>query len=175
MNAEVIEDPIFRYRLRLTREDEVLRGEFWVEPGGGGRIEHYHPPVEERFQVLDGEITYRAGRRTYTASRGAEFTIPPGTRHSFVNTGSGTAHLLVEMEPALDMEQLFRDAAALGRDRTWIAVGRRGVPTGLRSMLKMAEFLEHYREIFVPVSPPPALQRIAVPLLARLARRTGAS
>jgi hypothetical protein len=79
------------------------------------------------------------------------------------------------MEPALDMEQLFRDAAALGRDRTWIAVGRRGVPTGLRSMLKMAEFLEHYREIFVPVSPPPALQRIAVPLLARLARRTGAS
>jgi quercetin dioxygenase-like cupin family protein len=171
VSGKVIEDPVFGYRVKLSREGEVLQGEFWVEPGGGGRVDHYHPTVEERFQVLDGEITYRAGRRAHTARRGDQFTIPPGTRHSFANTGDGTAHLLVEMEPALEMEKLFRDTAALGRDGKWIALGRRGIPTGPRSMLEMAAFLDRYREIFVATSPPRVLQRIAVPPLARLARR----
>jgi quercetin dioxygenase-like cupin family protein len=171
VSDDVIKDPVFRYRLRLSRRGELLRGEFWVEPGGGGKVEHYHPSIEERFQVLEGEISYRADGRKHAAAPGSRFTIPAGVRHSFTNTGTRMAHLLVEMEPALQMEQLFRDAAALGRDGKWIAVGRRGIPTGPRSMLAMAEFLERYRETFVPTSPPRALQRVAVPPLARLARR----
>jgi hypothetical protein len=75
------------------------------------------------------------------------------------------------MAAALEMENLFRDAASLGRDRKWIALGRRGIPTGPRSLLDLADFLDRYREIFVPVSPPRLVQRIAVPPLARLARR----
>jgi quercetin dioxygenase-like cupin family protein len=171
VSDDLIEDPVFRYRLRLSREDELLRGEFWVEPGGGGKVEHYHPSVEERFQVLAGEIAYRADGRRHVAGPDSRFTIPAGVRHSFTNTGNETAHFLVEMEPALQMEELFRDAAALGRDGKWMAIGRRGVPTGPRAMLAMAEFLDRYREIFVPTSPPRPLQRIAVPPLARLARR----
>jgi quercetin dioxygenase-like cupin family protein len=171
VSDDLIEDPVFRYRLRLSREDELLRGEFWVEPGGGGKVEHYHPSVEERFQVLAGEIAYRADGRRHVAGPGSRFTIPAGVRHSFTNAGNETAHFLVEMEPALQMEELFRDAAALGRDGKWMAIGRRGMPTGPRAMLAMAEFLDRYREIFVPVSPPRPVQRIAVPPLARLARR----
>lgn len=171
MCDELIEDPVFRYRVRLSREDELLRGEFWVEPGGGGRVEHYHPSVEERFHVLEGEITYRADGRNHVAGPGSDFTIPAGVRHSFTNTGNGTAHFLVEMEPAMQVEDLFRDAAALGRDGKWIAIGRRGIPRGPGSLLEMAEFLDRYGEIFVPTSLPRALQRLAVPRLARLARR----
>ena len=68
MCGRLIEDPVFRYRLRLSREGEVLRGEFWVEPGGG-TIERLHPPVEERFEVLDGELTYRADGSEHNAPR----------------------------------------------------------------------------------------------------------
>ena len=68
MCGRLIEDPVFRYRLRLSREGEVLRGELWVEPGGG-TIERLHPPVEERFEVLDGELTYRADGSEHNAPR----------------------------------------------------------------------------------------------------------
>src|SRR5436190_732525 len=170
---ELIEDPVFQYRMRLVREGEILRGEFWVEPGGGGRVEHYHPTVEERFEMLDGEITYRADGRKHVAGRGSKFTIPASARHSFANTGSGTAHFLVQMEPALRMAELFEDAAALGQAGKWTTIGRHGIPTGPRAVIEMADFLDRYHEIFVPTSPPPALQRFAVPPLARLARRRG--
>ena len=64
------------------------------------------------------------------------------------------------------MEQLFRDAAALGQEGKWIVIARHGVPKGPRSMLDLADFLDRYRDIFVPTSPPRALQRLAVPPLA---------
>jgi hypothetical protein len=88
-----------------------------------------------------------------------------------VNTGDGIAEVFVEMEPALEMDQLFRDAAALGRDAKWMALAGRAVPKGPRSLLDLADFLVRYRDIFVPASPPRLLQRVAVPPLARLARR----
>src|SRR2546421_5235911 len=117
MAGGLIEDPLFRYRVRLSRDDEVLRGEFWVEPGGGGLVEHLHPTIEERFEVLAGEVTIRANRRNHKAGPGDRFTVEAGVRHSFQNTGEGLAHLAVEMEPALKMEQLFEDAAGLARAR----------------------------------------------------------
>ena len=50
----------------------------------------------------------------------------------------GIAQVVVEMEPALDMEQLFEDAAALARAGKWMALSRRGIPTGPRAVLDMA-------------------------------------
>lgn len=169
--ATELEDPVFRYRVRLSQDGDVLRGEFWVQPGGGGKIEHYHPTIEERFHVLEGELTYRADGRRHRAKAGERFTVAAGVRHAFENSGEGVAHLVVEMRPALQMQHLFEDAAALGRAGKWRPLGRRGMPTGPRSLLEMAEFLDRYREIFVPSSPPRVLQRIGVPPLARLARR----
>src|SRR5438132_11993118 len=124
MGEQLIEDPVFRYRLRLSSEGEILRGEFWVEPGGGGKIEHFHPPIEERFEVLDGRVTYRAGGQKRVAAAGDRFTVHAGVTHAFQNTGDGIARLLVEMEPALEMEQLFRDAAALARGGQWKVFGK---------------------------------------------------
>jgi mannose-6-phosphate isomerase-like protein (cupin superfamily) len=171
VGGQLIEDPVFDYRVRFSRDGEILRGEFWVEPGGGGKVEHFHPPIEERFEVLEGELTYHADRARHTAGPGDRFTVAPGVRHTFQNTGSDVAHLVVEMEPALEMEQLFEDAAALAREGRWRVVGKRGIPTGPRALLRLAEFLDRYRAIFVPTSPPQIVQRIAVPPLARFARR----
>jgi quercetin dioxygenase-like cupin family protein len=171
MEHELIEDPVFRYRIHLSRDGEVLRGEFWVEPGGGGLIEHIHPPVEERFEVLEGEVTYHADGRKGKASAGERFTVGAGVRHRFMNTGPGVAHLIVEMEPALDMQEIFEEVAALARAGKWTRLGKRGLPKGPRALLDMADFLDRHSETFVLTSPPRFLQRTAVPPLARFARR----
>jgi hypothetical protein len=42
-SPDTIDDPVFRYQVRLAKDGDILRGEFWVEPGGGGKTEHYHP------------------------------------------------------------------------------------------------------------------------------------
>jgi quercetin dioxygenase-like cupin family protein len=168
--GQLIEDPVFRYRIRLSEEADVLRGEFWVDPGGGGAIDHIHPPLEERFEVLGGELTFWVAREERKAGPGDCLTVPAGVRHAFQNTGQDVAHLVVEMEPALNMRGLFEDVAALARAGKLKRFGRRGVPTGPRALLEMAELMDRYHEIFVLASPPPALQRLVVPRLARIER-----
>lgn len=172
---ELIVDPVFRYRVRLRNEGRVLRGEFWVEPGGGGAIDHAHPTTEERFEVVRGEVTYRVGRSKREAHAGDRFTVPAGARHSFLNTGSDEAHLVVEMEPAADLESMFREVAALAQAGRWRRIGRLGVPTGPRALVDMADFLWRYRGSFVLSFPPRVLQWPVVALIGRLAqRRSGA-
>jgi quercetin dioxygenase-like cupin family protein len=171
MSPELIEDPVFRYHLRLSSSGDTLIGEFWVEPGGGGKIEHIHPPVEERFHLLEGKLTHRADGSSHEAGAGERFTVPVGVRHAFQNTGSLIAHIRVEMEPALLIGDLLRDAAALGRAGRWAAVGRRGIPKGPRALVEMAELLDSYRDTIALSSPPRWLRRIGVPPLARLQRR----
>jgi quercetin dioxygenase-like cupin family protein len=167
----LIEDPVFRYRLRLSREGDVLHAEFWVDPGGGGKAEHYHPPLEERFEVLEGELTYRLNRRKHRAVAGDRFVVEAGTRHSFENSGEGVAHIKVDVVPALQMQQFFEDSVALARAGKWRLLGRQVVPTGPRSLVDMAAFAERYKEIFVPASPPRVMQHLTFPPLARLAGR----
>jgi hypothetical protein len=45
-----------------------------------------------------------------------------------------------------------------------------GFPTSLRNAAWVAAFAQHHRRETVMTSPPPALQRIVLPLLARFAR-----
>ena len=35
----------------------MLRIDIWSDPGGGVRVEHLHPTLEERYEVLEGELT----------------------------------------------------------------------------------------------------------------------
>jgi quercetin dioxygenase-like cupin family protein len=165
--AELVEDPVLRQRYRLTQQGNVLRNELWAEPGA--RVpDHYHPQIEERFEVLDGEFTFKVNGRKQRAVAGDRLAVPAGARHSFENTGPGVSHFVAEIEPALTMKQFFEDSAALGRAGKFRGPG---VPKGLGGVLAGAELLDRYRDIMVLTSPPPFLQRIMNPLLARLERR----
>src|SRR5918996_6570797 len=90
MISKPIEDPLFRQRYGFSREGNVLRIEIWTEPGGGVRAEHVHPKLEERYEVLEGEVTFRVNRKAQKAGPGERLVVPAGVRHSFENTGSGT-------------------------------------------------------------------------------------
>jgi quercetin dioxygenase-like cupin family protein len=166
MTSELIDDPLFHQRYGFSRDGDVLRVEIWTEPGGGVLAEHVHPKLEERYQLVEGEVSFRLDGKERHASAGERLIVPPGVRHSFENTGQGIAHLVVEVEPALQLRESIEDGVRLGESGKLTASGK---PRGLRGLLEAAALAHRYRETVVLSSPPPIVQRLLFPLLARLA------
>jgi mannose-6-phosphate isomerase-like protein (cupin superfamily) len=166
MPAETVEDPVMRQRYRLTREGDVLRNELSAEPGSGVP-EHYHPQIEERFEILEGDWKFEVDGAERPAGPGDRLVVPAGARHRFENVGSGVGRFVAEIEPALDMQEFFEESAALARAGVF---ARPGMPK-LRGLPAAAAFAQRFRETTVMTFPPRAVQRILFPPLARLARR----
>jgi quercetin dioxygenase-like cupin family protein len=177
VDRRVIEDPALRQRFsfRTTVDDdggEVLHVDAWVDPGGGV-TPHIHPAIEERFEVLDGHPSFLAGRKWQQTAPGDIVVVPPGLRHSYRNTGDGVAHITCEVRPPSTLQPFLEDAAALSRAGK---ITRRGLPKGLDALLQAAVMVQAYRDMVVllfPPLPPPSVQRVVMPLLARLGERRG--
>ena len=178
MNESVVHDPVLRQRFRFSRTtepdgDEILHVETWVDPGGGV-TPHIHPAMEERFEVLAGRPSFLAGRTWRTAAPGDTVVVPAGVRHAYRNRGDEIAHIVCHARPPSTLQQFLEDAAALGRAGK---LTRRGAfPKGPAALLQGAVMAHHYREMVVllfPPLPPPRLQRLIFPALARLGERRG--
>jgi Cupin domain len=127
---------------------------------------HVHPLQEERFEVVEGTMRFRMGRKRIVAGPGEVVVVPPGVKHDFANPGDDDALVRVEVRPALKMEQLFETVVGLAqRGRTMLG----GIPKPLDLALFVAEFKDEVRGAF----PPYWLQRLALAPLAWLARRRG--
>ena len=61
-------------------EGALLRIEFTAAPGSRV-IRHRHLLQTERFEVIQGRLRWRAGRRTIEGGPGASVEIPPGVKH----------------------------------------------------------------------------------------------
>jgi quercetin dioxygenase-like cupin family protein len=177
VDERVIEDPVLRQRFsfRQTVDDdggEVLDVEVWVEPGGGV-TPHIHPAIEERFEVLEGRPTFLAGRQWQQATPGQTIVVPPGLRHSYRNDGDEVAHMVCHARPPSTLQPFLEDAAALSRAGK---ITRKGLPRSLDALLQAAVMVQAYRDmvtLLFPPLPPPAVQRVVMPLLARLGERRG--
>jgi quercetin dioxygenase-like cupin family protein len=173
----MVEDPVLRQRFsfgRATDEDggEVLNIEIWVDPGGGV-TPHIHPAMEERFEVLGGRPSFLAGRKWQPASPGDTVVVAAGVRHAYRNTGEETAHITCEARPPSSLQEFLEDAAALGRAGK---ITRHAFPKGPDALLLGAVMAHRYRdmvELLFPPMPPPRLQRLLFPALARLGERRG--
>jgi quercetin dioxygenase-like cupin family protein len=92
---------------------------------GGLVAEHIHPLQEERFEVIEGIITFRIAGRDRTYGGGEVIVVPPGVPHAPRNQGERESVAVIEFRPALDIQGFFETFAGLARDgRTT----RRGVP-----------------------------------------------
>jgi mannose-6-phosphate isomerase-like protein (cupin superfamily) len=148
---------------------ELVAIDLELPPGGRvpGRL-HLHPRQEERFDVVSGTMKFRIKREQVLAGAGDDVTVPPGVPHDFANDGDETAHVRVEIRPALKMEQLFETAVALAEQgRTMLG----GIPKPLELALFTREFGEEVEAAF----PPRWLQRLALAPLAWFASRRGRS
>jgi quercetin dioxygenase-like cupin family protein len=162
-----VEDPLFKQSYEFSRDGDALRIEIWTEPGGGVRAEHVHPVLEERYELLDGEITVSLDGESTRLGPGERAVVAPGVRHSFENTGDKPAHLLVEAEPAQELRESIEEGARLARNERF---SDSGSPKSFRALVEGAALAQRYRETVVLSSPPQFVQRILFPPLARLAR-----
>jgi mannose-6-phosphate isomerase-like protein (cupin superfamily) len=129
-------------------------------PGG----QHIHPNQEERFEVVEGTMRFKMGRKRVIAGPGEVVVVPAGQKHDFANVGDDEALVRVEVRPALKMEQLFETAVGLAEQhRTMLG----GIPKPLDLALFTQQFDDEVRAAF----PPRWLQRLALAPLAWLAKR----
>ena len=125
---------------------------------------HVHPLQEERFEVVEGTMRFRVGRRKVVAGPGETVVVAAGVPHDFANVGDDDALVRVEIRPALQMERLFETAVALAQEGRTM---RSGIPKPLDLALFVREFDDEVRAAF----PPRWVQRLALAPLAWLARR----
>jgi mannose-6-phosphate isomerase-like protein (cupin superfamily) len=166
VTSQLLEDPFFHQRYSFSGRGDVLRIEIRTDPGGGVLAEHLHPKLEERYEILEGEVTFRLDGRPRRAGPGERLVVPAGVRHCFQNTGQDIAHLLVEVDPAMRLRESIEDGVKLFQTEKFAASGK---PLGLRALIEAAAVAHRYRETVILTSPPPALQRLLFPLLARFA------
>jgi hypothetical protein len=161
-----IHDPLHRVAYEFARDGDTLWVTTWLEDGGH-LPEHFHPTLEERWSVLDGTVRVRLdGRWRGLAPEDGPVLVAPGVRHELRNTSGRQAHLRTEVNPAGDLEAFLTESARAAREGLF---DRRNLPTSLRGAGWIADFALRFRHETVMCSPPPAVQRVLLPLVARLA------
>jgi quercetin dioxygenase-like cupin family protein len=164
---EMVEDPIHRTSYSFERDGENL----WVYTlmeDGGQLPEHFHPQQEERWEVLEGaaRVKLDGAWRDLTPDDGP-IVVAPNIRHALENTSGQEARLRTEVLPALRLEEFLTESARAAREGLYNA---RNMPTSWRGAVWVADFAQRFGDETVMTSPPPALQRLVVPLVARFAR-----
>jgi quercetin dioxygenase-like cupin family protein len=141
--GQTLENPVTGERFTFTDTaassgGELLAFDFALRSGGAVPIPHVHPIQTERFEVVDGRMSFRVGLRKIEAGPGDVVEVPPGAAHSFANAGEHEARLRVEVRPALAMEDMFAEVVALARAGR---MNRRGMP---RNVLDIAVLARKY-------------------------------
>jgi quercetin dioxygenase-like cupin family protein len=162
-----IEDPVHKVAYSFERDGDNLWVYTWMEDGGH-LPEHFHPIHEERWEVLEGSASVKLDR-TWHALRPEDgpIVVAPNVKHELKNSSGTQARLRTEVLPALRLEEFLTESAQAARDGLYNA---RNMPTSWRGAVWVADFAQRFRDETVMTSPPPALQRIVTPLVARFAR-----
>jgi len=170
-SGQTIQNPVSGERITFLRTAEETAGELLeleLELAADGRVPgaHVHPEQEERFEVLAGTMKFRLGMRTIVAQAGERVVVPAGRIHKFANGGDGPARVRVEVQPALDMEELLVTSARLAQEGNVL-------PSGMPKPLHLALFVQRFRrEVRAPLVPAPAVRAMMAPLAA-IARGRG--
>jgi quercetin dioxygenase-like cupin family protein len=156
---------IFRETSRDTGGEHVLV-ETMLRPGATVAAAHSHPYQSESFQVLEGRVAFKLGRRTVELGPGEGVTVLPRTAHKFWNAGDGAARFTCEIRPAGAFEQLIETMfglAAAGK------TSKKGMPNPLRLAVIARH---HFDDVRLPLIPH-ALQRLALALGAPIGKAFG--
>ena len=148
--GQTLENPVTGERFTFLHTaastgGELLAFELGLKPGGAVPIPHVHPIQTERFEVVAGRMRFRVGLRHVIAEAGDVVEVAPGVMHGFANAGDEDARVLVEVRPALAMEEMFAEVVALAKAGR---MTRRGLP---RNLFDLAALARRYdREAHAP-------------------------
>jgi quercetin dioxygenase-like cupin family protein len=164
-----VEDPVHRVSHSFRREGADLWVYSWLEDGGH-LPEHYHPSLEEHWETLEGAARVRLdGTWRDLVPADGPIVVARNVRHQLRNDSGRLARLRTRVTPAGSLEEFLTESAHGARAGHYNARTR---PTGFRGATWLADFALRNRHETVMTSPPPALQRLVLPLLARFARRS---
>ena len=167
--GQTLENPVTGERFTFietaaTTGGERLSFELGLRPGGAVPLLHVHPVQAERFEVVEGRMRFRVGRRTIVAGPGEVVEVAPGVRHGFANAGDGEARVRVEVRPALAMEAMLADVVAMAHAGR---MTRGGMPRNLLDLALLARTYDQEAHApFLTVG----LQRLLLAPLVLLAR-----
>jgi quercetin dioxygenase-like cupin family protein len=118
-----------------------------VAPGGGVPMAHVHPNQSETFEVLEGELSMKAGRDKLVAKPGDVVTVPPGQVHKFWNASDRVVRFRCTVTPALEFERFIETMFALAADAK---LSKRGMPSPVRlAVIANAHFADS-RAPYIP-------------------------
>ena len=87
--------------------DVLVMYSTWTRPGHRA-LEHLHPVMEERFEVLAGRAAFRVGGRQCEAGPGEMVVVPAGVQHLAWNPTDEPVRLRIEMRPPMRWEEFTR-------------------------------------------------------------------
>ena len=169
--GDSIENPVTGERLVFERtaaetNGEYVRFECFVQPSGFVAAAHVHPYQAERFEMLEGFLTFKVDGEELPAQAGDVVLVPAGRKHQFWNAGESEARFKCEVSPALDFEQLIETMFSLAQDGK---TNRKGMPNPLRlAVIAQA----HFDTVRLPF-PPAWMQRVGLAVGAPLGRLLG--
>jgi mannose-6-phosphate isomerase-like protein (cupin superfamily) len=163
-----IEDPLHRVAMTFERDGDSL----WVTSRlehGGHLPEHFHPTLEERWEVVEGVADVKLDGRWLTlTSEDGPILVARDVKHAVRNRSGRQATLRCQVTPPGRLQEFLTVSARAAREGLYNA---RSLPTSLRGAAWLSEFALRYGDETVMCSPPPALQRLVLPVAARLTRR----
>jgi quercetin dioxygenase-like cupin family protein len=169
--GDTIENPVTGERLVFKKTAAETDGEYvlfecFVKPSGFVAAAHVHPSQHERFQIIEGSITFKLNGQELTARPGDCIHVPPGMKHQFRNAGDDEARFACEVRPALDFERLIETMFSLAQAGK---TNRKGMP----NLLRLAVIAQaHLGTVHLPY-PPVWIQRFGLALGAPLGRLVG--
>jgi quercetin dioxygenase-like cupin family protein len=172
--GQTLENPVTGERFTFTATaastgGELLAFELGLRPGGAVPMPHVHPIQTERFEVVSGRMRFRVGLRTIVAEPGEVVEVAPGVMHSFANAGDQDVRVLVEVRPALRMEEMFADVIAMAEAGR---MNRRGLPRSLLDLVRLARAYD--QEAHAPLLGVGVQRTLLAPLVALANRRAAA-
>jgi quercetin dioxygenase-like cupin family protein len=169
--GQTIENPVTGEVLifRATSNDtdgEYVLVETVLRPGATVAAAHSHPYQSESFQVLEGNVGFKVGRKKVELGPGDGVTVLPRTAHKFWNAGGGTARFTCEIRPAGAFEQLIETMFGLAADGK---TSKKGMPNPLRLAVIARH---HFDDVRLPMIPH-FLQRVALAMGAPIGKAFG--
>jgi quercetin dioxygenase-like cupin family protein len=162
-----VHDPVHRVAYGFERGDGHLVVHTWFEDGGH-LPEHFHPSLEEHWEVVEGTARVKLDGtwRDLTPEDGPVL-VAPNVRHELKNESGGPMYARSRVVPGGRLEEFLTEASRAAEEGLFNA---RNMPTSFKGAIWIAKFAYRFRDETVMCSPPPAVQRVVLPLVARLAR-----
>jgi len=162
-----VEDPIHRVSYSFRRDGSELWVYTWLEDGAQ-LPEHYHPSLEEHWEALEGAARVKLdGVWRDLVPADGPILVARNVRHELRNESGRIARMRTRVVPGGRLEEFLTESARAAREGLY---NKRNLPTSFRGVAWVAEFALRFRDETVVTSPPPALQRLLLPSIARLSR-----